>query len=93
MITCLYLMVKSQNIKVWWEYLLVNIGFSIYAGWITSATIISIATTLKIHGMESNEEAWGVAILWIAFAIYNAAAILKLNTIFGSVFIWSIYNI
>ena len=73
--SCLYLMVKSQAVEEWWDYLILTFGFSIYAGWVTSASILNVCFVLKTYGMDKNEQEWGVAILWVAFVIYNAAAI------------------
>lgn len=42
LVTNLYIMIVSDFAEVWWlEVFTVRIPFSIYAGWITSATILN----------------------------------------------------
>lgn len=46
------LMVISDRNVVWWpEVILVRVGFSLYAGWLTVATLLSTSSMLKSWGM------------------------------------------
>jgi hypothetical protein len=70
------------------EFLTLRIGFSIYSGWVTAATILNTTIFLKSVGMESNEETWGVIILWVALVVYTLASFNERNFAYGAVFIW-----
>lgn len=70
--------------------------FSLYAGWLTAATILNTTIVLRSYGVSGGdveEENTTIVILWVAFAIYNAAAWAEWNPLFGSVFIWVIMAI
>ena len=73
-----------------------KVGFSIYAGWVTSATVINISSLMKILGFAEpkyNEEKQAVIFLWIALAFYIAVTVYEGNPWFGAVFVWSILGI
>ena len=70
-------------------------GFSIYAGWVTAATILNAAFLLKSLGLADpdipfgfNEENLSQIILWVAFVIYNLVAYKESNPLYGLVYIW-----
>ena len=68
-------------------------GMSIYAGWLTAATILGMANALKFLGMSElngyDEEMWTVAMLWTALVVFSLTAILNDDFIYGAVFIWA----
>lgn len=75
-------------------------GFSIYAGWVTAATILNVTYFLKKAGLVDGaipynitEEQITVAIIWVALVIYNLRAYWDRNPLYGSVFIWVILAI
>ena len=75
-------------------------GFSIYAGWVTGATILNSAIVQKSLGLQTTYASWGLSedtisiiILWVAFLIYSARALIHNNPMFGSVFIYTTYSI
>lgn len=73
-----------------------RIGFSLYAGWVSSATLLNFSYVLAALGMREpryNEEKWTIIILWVAFGIYNVASYLERNPLYGSVLIWTILAI
>ena len=43
--------------------------------------------------MDQNEQEWGVAIIWVAFVIYNVASIREKNPVYGLVYVWVIVAI
>lgn len=70
-------------------------GFSIYAGWVTAATILNTSFLLKRLGLADpnieygfNEENLTQAVVWIALAIYNFVAYKERNPLYGSIYIW-----
>lgn len=55
--TNLAMMTISMRNKVWWpEMLTVRMPFTLYSGWITAATILSVSTFLKSMGMYGTSE-------------------------------------
>jgi len=96
----LYIMMISTRTSVnWTEWISLRGGFSIYSGWVTAATILNATFMLKNLGFKDptiprfDEEQISIAILAVAFAIYNAASYIELNPLYGSVFIWVIVAI
>merc|ERR1719353_2599121 len=88
---------KTTN---WVEWLSMRGTFSLYAGWLTAATILNTIIILRSYGVTQATLPWGIteeqitiAILWVAFAIYNARAYVDWNPLYGSVFIWVIIAI
>jgi len=63
-----------------WELIGLRVGFTIYCGWLTAATILGFAIAGKSSGMSDAkfgvgyEEGWAVAILYIGWAIYVASS-------------------
>ena len=55
----------------WFEFLTLRTAFSIYAGWVTTASILNICFILKSFGirdpnLEWKETGWAVIFLWVA---------------------------
>lgn len=70
------------------EFISLRIGFSIYSGWVTAATILNVTFIFKSAGWESNEEELTIIILSVAFLIYSLASFMERNPVYGAVFIW-----
>ena len=80
----------------WTEYISMNVGFSIYAGWVTSATILNLWYFLKSRGVQEpqyNEEKLAVITLWLALAVYVGITVYGGHSWYGAVFIWTILAI
>ena len=99
-------MVASLQAKTnWIEWLSMRVGFSMYAGWLTAATILMITSSLQTFGNGTynpylfglTEEAVTVMVAWVAFFIYNVIAYTQRNPAYGFVFLWAViaiwYNI
>jgi len=75
------------------ELICIQSGLSIYAGWVSTATIVGGSIMLKEFGMTyangTNEAAWAVAMLWIALVIYMVNPLLNMDPLYGGVFIWA----
>lgn len=68
-------------------------GFSIYSGWVTAATILNVSILLKSLGMKDpdlaySEESISVVILCVAEVIYLITTAVENNPLFGLVYIW-----
>ena len=74
------------------EWISIRCGFTIYAAWVTTATILNITHMLKSFGVEDGETL-SIIILWIALVIYNVVTCIERNPLFGGVFIWVILAI
>ena len=80
----------------WTEYISMNVGFSIYAGWVTSATILNLWYFLKSRGVQEpqyNEEKLAVITLWLALAVYVGITVYGGHSWYGAVFIWVCFAI
>ena len=75
----------------WFERIVFKWNMSIYSGWVSTATIVSSAITLKLTGVATdwNETTWSVIMLWVATAIYGVHSFLNEDPIYGSILIWS----
>jgi len=77
-----------------WELIGLRIGFSIYCGWLTAATILGFANSGKASGMSDAtfgvgfEENIAIVILWVAWIIYSAGAWWMQNPLFAAVMFW-----
>jgi len=97
--TCLYIMmVVSRNKLNLFEVISAYTGFSLYSGWVTTATILNVTFCFKGVGfreekMEMSESTVACFILWIAEIIYIVASYREQNVIFGSVWIWAAFAI
>lgn len=97
--SCCYMMMKSTRAKVsTCEWIVMRCGFTIYAAWVSAATILNVAYMLKAFDFADpdipvDEETMTVIILWVALVIYNVATYLERNPLFGGVFIWVILAI
>ena len=97
LITCIAILiiVSKENVNVY-EFIFIRIGFSIYAGWLTVATIENLTFVAKysIFGFEYKDEAlMGDIMLYVALTLYMIATFFLRNPVFGSVLIWASYAI
>jgi hypothetical protein len=74
------------------ERLLVRLPFSVYAGWITVATIAN-ATTLLVNlgwdGFGLSEPVWTVLVLLVGLAIAIATILREADVAYGLVIVWA----
>ena len=78
--TALYMLVKvsrSHLNKI--ECVTLYFGISIYAGWVSVATILNLSYIAKDMGLSyengHDETKWACFILWVAFVIFTAASL------------------
>lgn len=75
---------------------LVNTTFSLYAGWITVATIVNVSVALISAGWDGfgiSGELWSVALLVIATIIGALVALPRRDWVYASVLVWSFIGI
>lgn len=77
------------------ETLSLRTGFTIYAGWVTAATILNASFLLKSIGLADpdipygfDEESITQIVAWVALVIYNLVAYTERNPLYGSIFVW-----
>jgi hypothetical protein len=94
-----YIMRKCCEVKVnIIEFVAIRIGFTLYTGWVTAATILGVTFFLLSLGMKNpnagfDESTWSVIILWVALVIYVAASVYERNPLYAAVFIWVVFAI
>jgi len=86
--------VSDSTLNIY-EWISMRLGFSIYSGWLTAATILNIAILLKRTGKidESNVETWCNIFLIIAYVCYTAFTFLYKDLVYGAVLIWVLIGI
>lgn len=80
------------------ELISLRIMFSIYSGWLTTATILNTVIALKGWGlndedMDINESMFTVAILITAECVYILASFQYKNPLYAAVFIWVLFAV
>ena len=73
-------------------------AFSMYSGWVTTATILNVTFCLKGIGLsekklEIDESVYSCVMLWIALVIFVLATLRERNVVFGAVWLWAVYAI
>jgi len=88
-------MLSSRATKVTiTEFIGLRCGFSIYAGWLTAATILNFSIILKDIGLsDSNniypsEEEWTKIMMMVALVVYVLVSVSERNPLFGAVYLW-----
>ena len=80
------------------EFITMRIMFSVYAGWVTAATLIQVIYVLKsCFGLFKDptgaEQTYTIVNIWIAFIWYNVAQVWERNPVYASVLIWVLYAV
>ena len=95
--TILWVKSFSQTVN-WWEWVSMRVGFSMYSGWVTAATVLNGFLMLKSFGAETlggavTEEQLAIYVLWAVFAIYGLGTFIGNNPTYGSILIWVVLAI
>lgn len=78
------------------EYALVRVPFSVYAGWISVATIANIAAwlvSIEWAGLGYSEAAWTVAVLVLAGLVAMTKGLTRHDPLYVAVFVWAFFGI
>jgi benzodiazapine receptor len=80
------------------EFISLRMGFSIYTGWVTAATILNATFFLKSVGVKGasagfSESTWTCIILYVALIVYVLASFMERNPLYGAVYIWVVVAI
>ena len=109
-VTQTFIMRLSVRTSVnWVEFICVRLGFSIYNGWVTTATILNFFFVAKSIGSDNTqpptqesllprppstyEVEWSVIILYVAEVLYITVTVFERNPIYGAVWCWVLFNI
>jgi hypothetical protein len=97
LVSSLAIMMKAQRSKLnnVFELLGIYVAFSMYSGWVTTATILNLTFCIKGSGLSNielsiDESEFACVILWIALIIFIAASLRERNVIFGAVWLWAV---
>lgn len=85
-------MIISRNNLNTFETISAYTAFSMYAGWVTTATILNITFCLKGVGFEMGSNV-SCYILWIVQIIYMVVSYKEQNVVYGSVWLWAAFAI
>ena len=97
--TQMYMLMKITRAKCnMLEIFTLRIGFSLYTGWVTAASIINVTFFLKAVGMKNqnagfSETTWCVIVLYVALVIYVLASLMERNPLYGAVYIWVLFAV
>jgi len=102
LVTAVLLMMAALKYQTnWIEWISMRVGWSMYAGWLTAATILMVTSSLQTFGNGTynaalfglTEEAVTIFVLWAAFLIYGLASYTQRNPVYGFVFLWAVIAI
>ena len=74
------------------QALVIDVHFSMYASWVTVATIVNVALTLDSTGWEgepATETAWGLVMLVVALMIGTFIVVSRRDCVWGLVLAWA----
>lgn len=98
--TAFYIMILSGRAKMgnFVETLGLYVGFSMYSGWVTTATVLNILFCLKGSGisedkMDIDESIITCYLLWVITIVYTLVSYYQENAVYGSVWIWALVAI
>ena len=90
--TLLWIKSFSQTVN-WYEWVSMRVGFSMYSGWVTAATVLNAFIMLKSLGGQTlggvvTEEQLAIGVLWTVYALYAVGTFVGKNPAYGSILIW-----
>ena len=84
------------RVKVYGVERFVRFPFSLYAGWLTVATIVNVAGVLAVNGWDGfgvPYPVWGVVMLLVAAAIVLTTRLRWRDPVYGGVLVWACVGI
>lgn len=80
------------------EFIGLYVGFSMYAGWVTTATVLNIMFCVKGSGfseekMDIDESNIACYILWAITIIYIVVSSIENNIVYALIWIWAVVAI
>lgn len=82
--------------KVYGLERLLRVPFSLYAGWLTAATILNTAGVLAVrdwNGFGLSDLVWGIVMLLVASAIGLVTRFRWSDPVYGAVFVWAFIGV
>jgi translocator protein len=88
----IYVRLRQMPAQSWTEALSIDVPFSLYLGWITTATIANFATWLfdagaYPFGLQMDE--WALVSVMLATALYVGVGVLTRDPVYVAVFTWA----
>lgn len=83
---------KPDNHHGIYEYIFIDVAFSIYASWTTVASILNVSITLLVNkwgGWGVSPSTWGAVMVLVAAGINIAVLFRCRNPIYPLVFVWA----
>lgn len=94
--TSFYMMAVITRTKManFFEAFVLYVGFSMYAGWLTTATVLNIMFCVKGSGfsqdlMDIDESEIACYILWAITIIYMVVSYVESNVVYALVWLWA----
>ena len=94
--TSLYMMAVITRTKManFYEIIGLYLGFSMYAGWITTATVLNIMFCAKGSGfsedlMDIDESEIACYTLWAITIVYMVVSYLESNVVYALIWVWA----
>ncbi len=84
------------QVKVYGVERFVRLPFSLYAGWLTVATILNVGGVLAVNGWDGfgiSYPMWGVVMLLVGAALGLATRFRWRDPVYGGVFVWAYVGI
>lgn len=91
--------IMRQSVRTsvnWVEYIGLRLGFGIYNGWVSAATILNVSFVIKSTDSGfflDHETTWAVVILYVAEVLYITVTVFERNTIYGAIWCWVLFNV
>ena len=76
--------VKHQGVMRWLGY-----SVSLYAGWLTLATIVEVSSALLLSGWTSGATFWAIVMLLVGTVIGLTVRVNWRDPVYGGVFVWT----
>ena len=84
------------RVKVYGVERFLRLSFSLYAGWLTVATILNIAAALELGGWDAfgiSYPVWGAVMLVVATVIVLVTRFRWRDPVYGGVLVWALVGV
>ena len=92
----IYVSLRRQGHPDWREFVMIDGPFSLYLGWISSATILNLAAAFfdrQSYPFNLSMDEWAVVSVTAAVALYTWLGTRTRDVVYCAVFVWASYGI